>query len=138
VSVAVETTKGVLVIKLRPDLAPATVANFLSLAEKNFYDGVAFHRVVPGFVNQTGDPSGTSYGGPGYTIRCELSDAPYERGTVGMALAGPDTGGSQFFITYSAQPHLERHYTVFGRVVEGIEVLDSLQPWDRIVRMTRR
>lgn len=137
-SVAVETTKGTLVIKLRPDLAPGTVVNFLALAHKGFYDGVTFHRIVPGFVNQTGDPSGTSYGGPGYTIRCELSDAAYVRGTVGMALAGPDTGGSQFFITYSAQPHLERHYTVFGRVVEGIDVLDSLQPWDSILRITRR
>lgn len=137
-SVAMETTKGTLVVKLRPDLAPATVVNFLALAEKGFYDGVSFHRIVPGFVSQTGDPTGTSYGGPGYTIRCELSGAPYERGTVGMALAGQDTGGSQFFITYSAQPHLERQYTVFGRVVEGIDVLDSLQPWDSIVGITRR
>ena len=137
-SVSVETSKGSFVVKLRPDLAPATVYNFLALAHKGFYDGVTFHRVVPGFVAQTGDPTGTGYGGPGYTIRCELSDEPFTRGVVGMALAGPDTGGSQFFIVYSAQPHLDRHYTVFGRVVEGLDVVDSLQPWDKIVRIQDR
>jgi cyclophilin family peptidyl-prolyl cis-trans isomerase/HEAT repeat protein len=137
-SVAVETTRGTFVVQLRPDVAPATTANFLSLVGSGFFEGVTFHRVVPGFVAQTGDPTGTGYGGPGYTIRCELNDLPYERGTLGMALAGDDTGGSQFFVTYSAQPHLDRHYTAFGRVTEGQDVVDSLQPWDRVVRATRR
>lgn len=137
-SVAVETTRGTFVIQLRPDVAPATVANFLALVDRGFYTGVTFHRVVPGFVAQTGDPTATGYGGPGYTIRDELNDLPYERGTVGMALAGHDTGGSQFFITYGAQPHLDRQYTAFGRVVDGQGVVDALQPWDTIVRAARR
>lgn len=132
-AVILTTSVGEVIIELRPDIAPMTVANFLELSRRGFYDGLRFHRVVPGFVIQGGDPSGTGYGGPGHTIRCELNDEPYERGTVGMALAGPDTGGSQFFITYSAQPHLDRRYTVFGRVSQGMDVVDALQPWDRII-----
>lgn len=136
--VTVATTRGEFTLKLRPDLAPATVANFLALTKAGFYDSVRFHRVVPGFVVQTGDPTGTGFGGPGHTIRCELSGARYGRGSVGMALAGADTGGSQFFITYSAQPHLDRRYTIFAEVTEGMEVVDSIQRWDRITKITPR
>ena len=131
--VALDTTRGRFVVELRPDLAPVTALNFLTLVRGGFYDGVGFHRIVPAFVAQAGDPSGTGFGGPTYTIRCEASEESYVRGTLGMALAGPDTGGSQFFITYSAEPHLDRRYTAFGQVVEGLEVVEALQPWDRIL-----
>src|SRR5205814_1066559 len=97
-------------------------------------DGLPFHRVVPDFVAQGGDPRGDGWGGPGHTLRCELSPLRYARGAVGMALSGKDTGGSQFFVVHSAQPHLEGKYTVFGRVVEGMEVVDALLPGDLIER----
>ena len=115
--------------KFEPEmLAPATVANFLNLAQKGYYNGVRFHRVVPGFVAQTGDPTGTGYGGPGHTIRCEVTDASYERGTVGMALAGPDTGGSQFFIVSGPSGvGLPPAYSLFGQVVKGLEIVDQMQ-----------
>lgn len=132
--VVLETDRGELTLELRPDVAPVTVARFLGLVRDGFYDGLTFHRVVPGFVAQGGDPRGDGYGGPGFWQRCEDSRLPYERGTVGMALAGRDTGGSQFFLTQSAQPHLEGRYTVFGAVVEGLERVDLLQPGDRIRR----
>ncbi len=112
--------------------APLTVDNFASLARAGFYDGLPIHRVVPNFVIQTGDPRGDSEGGPGYTIRDEINERPYLRGTVGMALDWADTGGSQFFITLSPQPQLDGRYTVFGRVVDGMDVVDTLQPWDLI------
>jgi cyclophilin family peptidyl-prolyl cis-trans isomerase len=134
VEVEVETTAGTFAIRLRADLSPATAANFLDLVRRGFYDGVTFHRVVPGFVVQVGDPTGTGYGGPGYTIRCEVTEKPYVRGSVGMALAGPDTGGSQIFIAVAAQPHLERRYTLFAEVSRGMEVVDAIQQWDHIVR----
>lgn len=132
--VRLDTDRGRLVIELRPDLAPTTVARFLSLVERGFYNGLIFHRVVPGFVVQGGDPRGDGYGGPGFWQRCEDNRLPYRRGTVGMALAGRDTGGSQFFITQSAQPHLEGRYTGFGVVIEGLEHLDQIQVGDRIQR----
>lgn len=134
--VRLETDRGVLVLELRPDQAPVTVARFLALVEGGFYDGLTFHRVVPGFVAQGGDPRGDGYGGPGFWLRCEDNRLPYVRGTVGMALAGRDTGGSQLFITAAAQPHLEGRYTAFGRVVEGLAHLDRLHPGDRIRRAT--
>lgn len=127
------TTAGEFTLELRPDLAPATVANLIALVRQGFYRDVPFHRVVPGFVVQVGDPEGTGFGGPGYTIRCEVTGEPYRRGSVGMALAGPDTGGSQIFITSSAQPHLVGRYTLFGQVVEGLEVVESLGTWDHII-----
>jgi cyclophilin family peptidyl-prolyl cis-trans isomerase len=116
--------------------APLTVANFVKLARAKYFDGVAIHRVVGNFVLQDGDPTGTGNGGPGYEIRDELNPLPYERGTVGMALSGPDTGGSQWFVTHSPQPHLNGLYTVFGRVAAGQDVVERVQQWDRILRVT--
>jgi cyclophilin family peptidyl-prolyl cis-trans isomerase len=128
----VTTDRGVMVIDLDPALAPNTVNNFVALARQGYYDGLTFHRVVPDFVIQGGDPRGDGEGGPGYTIRDELNERPYLRGTVGMALDWKDTGGSQFFITHSPQPHLDARYTVFGQVVAGMAVVDQLEPWDVI------
>ena len=102
---------------------------------RNYFRGVQLHRVVPDFVVQDGDPRGDGEGGPGYTIRDEINQRPYLRGTVGMALDWADTGGSQFFITHSPQPHLDGRYTVFGQVVAGMDVVDRLQQWDTIDRI---
>jgi cyclophilin family peptidyl-prolyl cis-trans isomerase/HEAT repeat protein len=129
----VQTDRGTVEIELAIIDAPLTVVNFIELARKGFFNGIAIHRVVPDFVVQDGDARGDGEGGPGYTIRDELNELPYLRGTVGMALDWKDTGGSQWFITHSPQPHLDARYTVFGRVVNGIEVVDRTQPWD-IVR----
>ncbi len=134
--VRLETSRGPVVIELRPDEAPVTTRRFLSLVGAGFYDGLRWHRVVPGFVVQGGDPRGDGYGGPGWSQRCEDNRLAYERGAVGMALAGRDTGGSQFFITHGPQPHLEGRYTVFGFVVQGMDVVDRLQRGDRIVSAT--
>ena len=120
----IDTEKGMIQIELAVLDAPRTVANFISLARRNFLGATPFHRVVPNFVVQDGDPRGDGEGGPGYTIRDEINQRPYLRGTVGMALDWEDTGGSQFFITHSPQPHLDGRYTVFGRVVVGMEVVD--------------
>lgn len=133
-----ETTRGQVEIELLAREAPATVARFVELAEAGYYDGLTFHRVVPAFVVQGGDPRGDGYGGPGWAQRCEDNRVPYQRGTVGMALAGRDTGGSQFFITHSAQPHLDGRYTAFGRVVRGMDVVDRLQVTDAIRRLRIR
>lgn len=131
----IETTKGTIEIELAVVDAPQTAQNFMALARKGFFNGLQIHRVVPDFVVQDGDPRGDGSGGPGYTIRDELNDRPYLRGTVGMALSGPDTGGSQFFIAVSPQPHLDAKYTVFGRVVNGMDVVDRLQQLDVIQRV---
>ena len=135
-SVYIDTDRGTIQIELAVLDAPLTVENFVTLARKNFFDGLSFHRVVPDFVVQAGDPRGDSAGGPGFTIRDELNERSYLRGTVGMALDGADTGGSQFFITHSPQPHLDAKYTVFGRVVDGMDVVDALQPGD-VIRQVR-
>ena len=127
--------RGAFAIELLPSDAPLTVDNFVRLAARNYFDGQEFHRVVPNFVAQTGDPRGDGNGGPGYTIRCEINTVPYLRGSVGMALSGKDTGGSQWFATHSPQPHLDGGYTVFGRVVEGMEIVDSITRGDRIRRI---
>lgn len=126
------TEKGDIVIELFADKAPIAVNNFIFLARNGWYDGVTFHRVVPGFVAQTGDPSGTGYGSPGYAFKNEISpdlnfDGP---GVVGMANAGADSNGSQFFITYAAQSKLDGDYTIFGRVIQGMDIANSLTPRD--------
>ena len=128
----IETAKGTIEIELTVLDAPQTAQNFIALARKGFFNGLQIHRVVPHFVVQDGDPRGDGSGGPGYSIRDELNDRPYLRGTVGMALSGPDTGGSQFFIALSPQPHLDAKYTVFGYVVNGMDVADRLQQFDVI------
>src|SRR5438067_114011 len=112
--------------------SPRSVAAFLALVDRRYFDGSRMHRVVPNFVVQDGDPRGDGWGGPGFVLRDELNPVRYETGTVGMALSGPDTGGSQFFITHSPQPHLDGTYTVFGRVVSGLATLGSLAQGDRI------
>jgi|GEM_PF-1765778 len=129
------TTKGPIVIKLFQKTARETVKNFARLAARKYYDGLIFHRVVPGFVVQTGDPKGNGWGGPGSSIKCEVNPIPYQRGTVGMALSSKDTGGSQFFITHAAHPHLDGTYTVFGKVTEGMPVVDAVTVGDRILRV---
>jgi cyclophilin family peptidyl-prolyl cis-trans isomerase/HEAT repeat protein len=130
--VTIESAGGELVIELFPAEAPLTVAAFLALVDRHYFDGSAWHRVVPNFVVQDGDPRGDGAGGPGFVLRDELNPVRYETGTVGMALSGPDTGGSQFFITHSPQPHLDGTYTVFGRVVSGTAVLGAIGVGERI------
>jgi cyclophilin family peptidyl-prolyl cis-trans isomerase/HEAT repeat protein len=132
----IDTDKGTIELELAVVDAPLTAANFIALARKGFFRNVPIHRVVPDFVVQGGDPRGDGEGGPGYTIRDELNELPYLRGTVGMALDWEDTGGSQFFITHSPQPHLDARYTVFGRVVDGMDVVDRLVQWD-VIRNVR-
>jgi cyclophilin family peptidyl-prolyl cis-trans isomerase len=132
------TEKGEFEVKLFDQDAPRTAANIYTLAKQGFYRGLTFHRVVPNFVVQGGDPRGDGEGGPGYTIRCEVNHRPYGRGVVGMALSGKDTGGSQFFVTASPQPHLDGRYTAFGEVVRGQEVVDALLEGDRIVDVRTR
>jgi cyclophilin family peptidyl-prolyl cis-trans isomerase/HEAT repeat protein len=131
----VVTSKGSFTIEFLPEEAPLTVDNFIQLAKKRFFNGQTIPRVVPNFVVQAGDPRGDQNGGPGYTIRCEINEAPYERAAVGMALSGKDTGGSQWFATHSPQPHLDGGYTVFGRVIRGMDVVDKTARGDRIVRV---
>ncbi|MEM2097618.1 MAG: peptidylprolyl isomerase [Methanothrix sp.] len=124
--VLLETSMGDVVIELYDDM-PVTAGNFLKLVESGFYDGVIFHRVIAGFMIQTGDPTGTGYGGPGYTIPDEFSrHNRNDRGTVAMANAGPNTGGSQFFINLVNNNYLDRMHPVFGKVVEGMDVVDKI------------
>lgn len=131
----IKTERGDIEIDLFASNAPLTVLNFVRLAEDGFFDGLTFHRVVPNFVIQGGDPRGDSWGSPGYTIRSEFNERPYLRGTVGMASAGKDTEGCQFFITHSPQPHLDGRYTVFGQVTSGMDVVDAIREEDKIVRV---
>lgn len=120
-----------------PEDAPKTVENFVTLARKGFYDGLVFHRVVPGFVVQGGDPKGDGTGGPGYTIKAEFSARKHVRGTLAMARSQhPDSAGSQFYITYGPQPHLDGSYTVFGQVVAGMEHVDAIRQGDRMTSVT--
>lgn len=134
----IHTVRGPIRLELFGIDAPITVWNFLSLARSGYYRNTRFHRVVPNFVAQDGDPRDDGNGGPGYAIRDEMNRNRYERGAVGMALAGPDTGGSQYFITHSPQPHLDGHYTVFGRVIRGYDALDKLAQGDLITRIDPR
>jgi cyclophilin family peptidyl-prolyl cis-trans isomerase len=127
-----KTERGEIVADLYADQAPLTVENFVNLARSGFYDGTTFHRVIPGFMAQGGDPTGTGRGGPGYQFGDEFSpdlrhDGP---GVLSMANAGPGTNGSQFFITYAATPHLDNRHSVFGRVVEGMDVVSSIRERD--------
>jgi len=134
VRAVVTTQKGSFTIDLLPEDAPLTVDNFVKLARANYFNGLEVHRVVPNFVMQDGDPRGDGNGGPGWSIRCEINMVPYERGAVGMALSGKDTGGSQWFVTHSPQPHLDGGYTVFGRVNEiGMKVVDQIVRGDKII-----
>lgn len=130
----IHTKKGVMKIEFFEEDAPATVKNFTDLAKKGFYDGLTFHRVIPNFVIQGGCPNGTGTGGPGYTIKCELDGENqfHDRGVLSMAHAGRNTGGSQFFICHSRDntAHLDRNHTVFGRVYEGLEVIDAIKQGD--------
>lgn len=130
--VTLETDRGTLDIELLPAEAPLTVAAFLGLVERRYFDGTRWHRVVPNFVVQDGDPRGDGWGGPGFVLRDEINPVRYDAGRVGMALSGQDTGGSQYFITHSAQPHLDGIYTIFGRVVSGVVVLNAIGQGDRI------
>lgn len=134
----IETDKGRMVLDLYPNEAPGTVANFAKLAGEGFYDGLTFHRVIPNFVIQGGCPRGDGTGGPGYTIKCETDNNPHKhvRGTLSMAHAGRDTGGSQFFVCHSPQSHLDGKHTVFGQVVEGFDVLDTIRQGDHMTRVT--
>jgi cyclophilin family peptidyl-prolyl cis-trans isomerase/HEAT repeat protein len=132
----VNTSKGSFVIELLPEDAPLTVDSFIMLARKGFFDGQMIPRVVPNFVVQAGDPRGDLNGNPGYQIRCEINEEPFDRAAVGMALSGKDTGGSQWFVTHSPQPHLDGAYTVFGRVVSGMQVVDKIVRGDNIRSIT--
>jgi len=133
------TDKGVMKIKFYEKDAPNTVKNFVKLAKMGFYDGVTFHRVIPNFVIQGGDPTGTGAGGPGYTIKCELDgDNQYhDKGVLSMAHAGRNTGGSQFFIchTRDTTKHLDRNHTCFGKVFEGLDVIDKIKQGDKIQKV---
>ncbi|MBL8940247.1 MAG: peptidylprolyl isomerase [Archangium sp.] len=131
----IKTEKGEFDVKLFTQESPLTALNMYTLARKNFFKGLTFHRVVPDFVAQGGDPRGDGEGGPGYTVRCEVNHRVYARGVVGMALSGKDTGGSQFFVTAAPQPHLDGKYTAFGEVVKGQEVVDALLEGDKIVEI---
>jgi len=125
------TTRGHFIVELLSSIAPEHVNSFVFLAREKFYNGTTFHRVIPGFVAQGGDPTGTGNGGPGYTVPLETSQEPFVRGVVGMARSNdPDSAGSQFFITYAPAPNLDGQYTVFGKVVQGMEFVDCLTPRD--------
>lgn len=126
------TSKGTIEFDLWPDKAPKTVSNFVYLAEKGFYDGLIFHRVVPGFVIQGGDPNGTGTGGPGYQFEDEPVSGEYLAGSVAMANSGPDTNGSQFFICLDNQPTLPKSYNLFGQVTAGMDVVKSIQVGDKM------
>jgi peptidyl-prolyl cis-trans isomerase B (cyclophilin B) len=126
----IETDKGNIVLELFEDEAPNTVENFIKLVKKGYYNGLKFHRVIPNFMIQGGCPIGNGTGGPGYTIKCEINPKKHLTGTLSMAHAGKDTGGSQFFITHSPQPHLDGVHTVFGQVIEGMDVVNAIRQAD--------
>lgn len=136
----IETEKGTMTLQFYDAYAPNTVKNFTDLAQKGFYDGLTFHRVIPNFVIQGGCPKGTGTGGPGYTIKCDLTGGNqyHDRGVLSMAHAGKDTGGSQFFICHSRKntSHLDGKHTCFGKVTEGIEIIDQIRAGDKILKIT--
>ncbi|MFC1897446.1 peptidylprolyl isomerase [Chloroflexota bacterium] len=132
----IETGKGNIVLELFASDVPVTVNNFVFLAREGFYDGTTFHRVIPDFMAQGGDPTGTGTGGPGYQFADEFTEHTHVTGALSMANAGPNTNGSQFFITYAPQPHLNNHHSVFGQLVDGMNVLKTLVNGDTIVGIT--
>ena len=132
----IETDKGNMVVELFEKEAPNTVDNFVKLINKGFYNGLTFHRVLPNFVIQGGCPKGNGTGGPGYSIKCEINPRKHLTGTLSMAHAGKNTGGSQFFITHSPQPHLDGVHTVFGQVIEGQDVVNKIKPNDVMNKVT--
>ena len=134
-SVSIETNRGVIELELYPQHAPLTVNNFVFLAGQGFYDGVLFHRVIANFMIQGGDPTGTGSGGPGYRFadECENNPLKHERCVISMANAGPNTNGSQFFITHLPTPHLDGKHTVFGKVTGGEEIVDAIQQGDTMI-----
>lgn len=130
-TVEIITSKGPVTVVLFPDVAPKHVEAFKKLVQKGFYNGLKFHRVVPGFVAQTGDPTGTGTGGPGYTLKAEFNDKPHKRGALGMARsASPDSAGSQFYFVLQDAPHLDGNYTVFGEVTSGMDNIDKIKVGD--------
>ncbi len=133
----IETERGSIVLELYPEHAPETVNNFVFLAREGFYDGLTFHRVIANFMIQGGDPTGTGASGPGYKFGDEVRDNPLKHGTgvISMANAGPNTNGSQFFITHGPQPHLDGKHTVFGQVVEGQDVVDVVRQGDKMTKV---
>jgi peptidyl-prolyl cis-trans isomerase B (cyclophilin B) len=133
----IETDKGSIELELYPQHAPKTVNNFVFLVEQGFYDGVSFHRVISNFMIQGGDPTGTGRGGPGYRFEDETKGNPLKHETcvISMANAGPNTNGSQFFITHSPQPHLNGRHTVFGKVIEGQSVVNAIRQGDRMLKV---
>lgn len=135
--VTMETERGTIELELYPQHAPKTVNNFAFLVGEGFYDGVSFHRVISDFMIQGGDPTGTGRGGPGYRFEDETRGNPlkHEKGVISMANAGPNTNGSQFFITHGPQPHLDGRHTVFGKVVQGQDVVDAVRQGDRILKV---
>ncbi|MGA2676686.1 MAG: peptidylprolyl isomerase [Methanobacterium sp.] len=132
----IDTEKGKIELELFDKEAPNTVANFEKLANSGFYNGLTFHRVLPDFVIQGGCPKGDGTGGPGYTIKCEINPHKHGTGALSMAHAGKDTGGSQFFITHSPQPHLDGVHTVFGKVINGMNVVNAIKPKDVMRKVT--
>ena len=131
----ITTHEGKIVVDLNFKAAPNTVANFVELANSGFYNGLYFHSVIPGFMIQGGDPNGDGTGGPGYTIDDEVNDLKHETGVISMANRGPNTGGSQFFITHLPQPHLDGRHTVFGKVIEGHDVVCRIDANDPILNI---
>jgi len=135
-TVSVETDKGTFAVKVDGNLSPIAAGNFVALAECGYYDGVVFHRVVPGFVIQGGDPTGTGSGGPGYQFQDEFTSLKHDTGVISMANAGPGTNGSQFFITFAPQPHLDGKHTVFGRVTSGMDAVNAIRQGDTILAVS--
>jgi peptidyl-prolyl cis-trans isomerase B (cyclophilin B) len=133
--VKIETSRGDIELELYPEHAPKTVNNFVFLTKQGFYNGVTFHRVINDFMIQGGDPTGTGTGGPGYKFEDEVDENPlvHDQGVISMANSGPNTNGSQFFITHSSQPHLNGKHTVFGKVIEGQDIVDSIKQGDSMV-----
>lgn len=133
----IHSDKGPMVIEFFDDDAPNTVKSFISLAQSGFYDGLTFHRCIPNFVAQGGDPTGTGGGGPGYAIACETKGNPHkhQRGSLSMAHAGKDTGGSQFFLVRAPQPHLDGKHTVFGQIIEGVDIVEKLSQGDKMTKL---